>query len=127
LFQRHIPDLYTPHCRCGTAPEAVAHPVLYCPDIEEEREELSEITGRTLRNRGDFMALATDPETAGTLTKWLLSLGRLQEFRLAVQRDLGLEREREEVEGAATALGDDREGEAQRAGSLTPTSPVSPS
>jgi hypothetical protein len=38
LFQRHVPDVPTPLCSCGKAPETLEHVLLHCNEIAEKRE-----------------------------------------------------------------------------------------
>lgn len=85
LFQRRVPDVPTPLCRCGTARETPEHLALDCPDEEEGRAALRRaIAPRALRTSRDFAEATADPETAGQVVRWFLELReRLPEFRLA--------------------------------------------
>jgi hypothetical protein len=38
LFRRHVPDVPSPLCSCGRAPETPEHVLLYCPETEENRQ-----------------------------------------------------------------------------------------
>jgi hypothetical protein len=38
LFQRYVPDVPTPLCSCGKAPETPEHVLLHCNKIAEKRE-----------------------------------------------------------------------------------------
>ncbi|KIN08331.1 hypothetical protein OIDMADRAFT_110272, partial [Oidiodendron maius Zn] len=40
LFQRRVPEVNTPLCCCSITGETPAHIVLYCPELQQEREEL---------------------------------------------------------------------------------------
>jgi hypothetical protein len=83
LFKRRVPGVPTPLCRCGGAPETVAHLVLRCPD-----RELA--AGRPqLRDRHALMRALGNHSDAARIVAWLMGLGRLKEYRLAVE----LERE----------------------------------
>ena len=37
LFEKKVPGIATPLCRCGEAPETAAYLVLNCPELEVER------------------------------------------------------------------------------------------
>jgi hypothetical protein len=86
LFKRRVLGVPTPLCRCGRAPETVAHLVLRC-----QNQELKD--GRPqLRDRHALMEALGNCSSAARIVTWLMSLGTLAEYRLA------LELEREEVE-----------------------------
>lgn len=80
LFARRVPTQITPWCSCGEGRETVTHLVVSCPDLAEQRQELPLAIrdGRELRSR-----LANKKE-APKIISWLLGLGRLREYRLAV-------------------------------------------
>ena len=78
LHQRRVPDVLTPSCGCGAAPETPEHLLLSCRETVGERRELPE-----LRTRRDYEAQIDNPATAGSLARWLLRLGRLHQFDLA--------------------------------------------
>ena len=78
LHQRRVPDVLTPNCGCGAAPETPEHLLLSCRETAGERRELPE-----LRTRRDYEAQIDNPATAGSLARWLLRLGRLHQFDLA--------------------------------------------
>ena len=40
LFERKVPEVATPRCPCGDAPETAAHLVLDCRDLTQQREDL---------------------------------------------------------------------------------------
>ncbi|CAK7274029.1 hypothetical protein SEPCBS57363_005952 [Sporothrix epigloea] len=68
-----VPEVFTPLCRCGLAPETVTHVVLRCPEEDAARAALeSRLAPRRL-------------PTAGIMLRWLLARHRLPEFRLAVE------------------------------------------
>jgi Reverse transcriptase (RNA-dependent DNA polymerase)/Endonuclease-reverse transcriptase len=84
LFQRRVPEVNTPLCRCGTTGETPAHIVLYCPELQQERETLQgALLPYPLRTTRDFTAATADPACAGTVVRWLLATGRLPEYRRA--------------------------------------------
>jgi hypothetical protein len=79
LFKRRVPGVPTPLCHCGKAPETVAHMVLKCsdPKLEDGRPQL--------RDRHALMKALGNRLDAARIVAWLLKLGRLQEYRLAVE------------------------------------------
>jgi hypothetical protein len=84
LFQRKVPDVNTPLCRCGTSGETPAHVVLFCPELQQERKELQRaLLPQTLRTTRDFAAATANPSCAGTVVRWLLATDRLPEYRRA--------------------------------------------
>ena len=78
LHQRRVPEVLTPGCSCGDAPETPEHLLLSCRRTAGERRELPE-----LRTRRDYEAQTDDPATAASLARWMLRLGRLHQFDLA--------------------------------------------
>jgi hypothetical protein len=84
LFERKVPEVATPRCPCGEAPETAAHLVLDCRQLDHQRDDLQQLLHpTTLRTYRDFAAATTKGKSAGKLVRWLLSTGRLPEFRLA--------------------------------------------
>jgi hypothetical protein len=84
LFERRVPDVWTPLCRCGRARETPLHLTVFCDELQDERLVLKRaVSPRALRTSRDFASLTTDPATAGAVVRWLLSLRRFPEFRLA--------------------------------------------
>jgi hypothetical protein len=79
-----VPDIATPRCPCGDAPETAAHLVLDCRELALQREDLQRlISPRTLQTYRDFAAATAKKKSARILVRWLLSTGRFPEFRLA--------------------------------------------
>lgn len=99
LFQRRVPEVNTPLCRCSITGETPAHIVLYCPELQQEREELQRaLLPHPLRTTRDFTAATADPACAGTVVRWLLATGRLPEFRRACRYAAIQDQEEEEEE-----------------------------
>jgi retron-type reverse transcriptase len=98
LFERKIPEVATPRCPCGEAPETAAHLALDCRDLTQQREELQrQMAPKAMRTYRDFVSATAQRRTALKLVRWFLSTGRFPEFRLAEQyraeaalRDLGV-------------------------------------
>ena len=58
--------------------------VLYCPELQQEREALQRaLLPHPLRTTRDFTAATADPACTGTVVRWLLATGRLPEYRRA--------------------------------------------
>jgi hypothetical protein len=84
LFERKVPDVATPRCLCGEAPETAAHLALDCRDLAQQREELRRLMSpKAMRTYRDFATATAKKKSARTLVRWLLSTGRFPEFRLA--------------------------------------------
>jgi len=79
LFQRQVPDIPSPYCQCGER-ETPAHIWTTCPLYEQSRAGLPPAT----TNR-DFQAAVTSARRTGETADWFLRIGRLKEYRLAVQ------------------------------------------
>ena len=79
-----MPEVATPRCPCGDAPETAAHLVLDCRDLTQQREDLRQsLSPRDLRTFRDFAAATAKKKSARILVRWLLSTGGFPEFRLA--------------------------------------------
>ena len=84
LFAQKVPEVATPRCPCGEAPETAAHLVLDCRQLDHRRNDLQQLLHpTTLSTYRDFAAATMKGKSAGTLVRWLLSTGRFPEFRLA--------------------------------------------
>ena len=84
LFRRGVPEVATPLCRCGEAPETAFHVVAECEQLESARGPLRDaLAPRALRTRRDLASLLEDRRTARIVARWLVSSGRLPEFTLA--------------------------------------------
>jgi hypothetical protein len=84
LFERKVPEVATPRCPCGDAPETAAHLVLDCRELNQQREDLRRLLHtKAMRTYRDFATATAKRQRAYTLVRWLLSTGRFPEFRLA--------------------------------------------
>lgn len=84
LFQRKVPGVETPRCRCGQAPETAEHLILYCEELHEKREELRrELAPTTLRTRRDLMLCTEKACSGGAIARWLLRTDRFPQYGLA--------------------------------------------
>jgi hypothetical protein len=84
LFERKVPEVATPRCPCGEAPETAAHLVLDCQQLDHQRNYLRQLLHPTpLHTYRDFAAATAKGKSACKLARWLLSTGRFPEFRLA--------------------------------------------
>ena len=79
LFQRRVPDIRSPICSCGVAPETTYHVFLQCPTTRGYRENLP----IPLRSSRDVRMALDDEKTAGEIAKWFLRLQKLPQFLLA--------------------------------------------
>jgi hypothetical protein len=86
LHRRHVPDVPSPLCSCGSAPETPCHIAVDCPLTATARDRLAaSLAPRALRSYRDFAAALRDPDGAQTIARWFLKLNRLKEFRLAAE------------------------------------------
>jgi hypothetical protein len=84
LFEQRVPEVATPRCSCGEAPETAAHLVLSCRQLDQQREGLQRLLyPKALRSYRDFVDTTAEGESARTLVRWLLTTGRFLEFQLA--------------------------------------------
>ena len=98
LFKRKVPEVATPRCPCGEAPETTAHLVLDCQDLAQQRAELREtMSPKAICTYRDFVTVTAEEKSTYKLVRWLLSTGRFPEYRLA-------ERYRAEARKGAEAL-----------------------
>jgi hypothetical protein len=78
LFRRHVSDVLLPFCSCGRASETLEHVLLYCPETEENRQDIrKKVALIALRTRRDLAQLST--KHPKLITKWLL---RIKKFPL---------------------------------------------
>ncbi|EAQ83381.1 hypothetical protein CHGG_09785 [Chaetomium globosum CBS 148.51] len=94
LFTRRVPELVTPVCRCGMARETFEHLVLECNGAADKPQPWPDDGAELLEWLGNV-------EKAAIVVGWVLGLGRLNEFRLAVA--LENEDNNEEARGGAEA------------------------
>jgi hypothetical protein len=86
LHRRRVPDIPSPLCSCGTAPETPCHIAVDCPLNTAARERLTiSLASQPMRSYRDFVAALEDTKKAQIVARWFLTLGRLQEFRLAIE------------------------------------------
>jgi hypothetical protein len=106
LYQCGVPGV-APVCACGEAAETAQHLFIDCRQITASRAELPAM--RTVR---DFQRQARDPKGAAKLVKWMLRLGRLRQYDLALR--LAQEEQEEEGTNGTRRTGQGREGERER-------------
>jgi hypothetical protein len=94
LFKQHVPDIPTPLCSCGNGKETVLHLVVECEHTREKSSELTVHVGNEL----DLHRVLSDKTEANRLLGWILGLGRLREYRLAIE----LAQELKDTTGANT-------------------------
>jgi hypothetical protein len=94
LFQRHVPDVPTPLCSCGEAPETPEHVLLHYNKTAEKREIMRQRVGpNALRTRRDLAQLIFKyPEL---IIEWLLQIGKFTLYNKA--RELQRKWESEEL------------------------------
>jgi len=81
LFRQRVPDIPTPLYGCGNGKETVLHLVV---EYEHTREKSSELTVH-VGNELDLHRVLSDKTEANGLMGWILGLGRLREYRLAME------------------------------------------
>ena len=86
LYGRRVPDIESPLCRCGIGDETPLHLATACPGTERQRANLRrELGEKAFTDRAGFDAATADGDTGRVIARWLLRLGRLKEFRLAMR------------------------------------------
>jgi hypothetical protein len=84
LFERKVLEVATTRYPCGEAPETAVYLVLDCRDLALQREDLQRrIFPKALWIYRDFAAATAKKKSARILVRWLLSISRFPEFRLA--------------------------------------------
>ena len=81
LFRQRVPDIPTPLCSCGNGKETVLHLVVECEHTRERSRELTVHVGNEL----DLHRVLSVRTEANRLLGWILGLGRLREYRLAME------------------------------------------
>jgi hypothetical protein len=75
LFRRHVPDVSSPLCSCGHAPETPEHVLLRCSGTEDDRQEIRQkVAPIALRTRRNLAQLTI--KYPKLTAKWLLRTGR---------------------------------------------------
>jgi hypothetical protein len=98
LFRRHVPDVPSPLCSCGHAPEIPEHVLLRCSGTEDDRQEIRQkVAFIALRTRRDLAQLTI--KYPKLTAEWLLRTGRFSLYDKA-------QRLQEEWETAALGISD---------------------
>jgi hypothetical protein len=90
LFRAKVRTISTPYCDCGRGRETVEHLVVWCPQPPKPRTwSATEIHSqrdlfKALDGWGDW-----ERWLARKVVRWLLYCGKLLEYRLAIQLELG--------------------------------------
>jgi len=86
LHSRRVPGVTSPGCECGAGRETALHLILECRDTTSQRWDLMEALGAATPTDRSSLAEATkNGNTGREIVRWLLRLGRLREFRLAIR------------------------------------------
>ena len=86
LHSRRVPGVTSPGCECGAGRETALHLILECRDTIAQRWDLMEALGTaTPTDRSSLTEATKSHTTGGEIVRWLLKLGRLREFRLAIR------------------------------------------
>ena len=81
LFGVNVPTATTPICLCGIGEEMVCHLITECIQLDEAWGRLLQ----QYRMARDVCQALSDPEHAYRIIQWLLQIGRLQEYRVAME------------------------------------------
>ncbi len=87
LYKKGIPDMETPFCSCSQALETATHLAIECQETTEERRKLSIEIAAPMHTRHNFDLALKDPLMAGKVAKWMLRLGHLYQYKLAIHID----------------------------------------
>lgn len=91
LHRRKVPGVLTPICACGIEKEIFAYIVLNCLDADTDFWSNPEAWPLTKEELQEYL---DDGAKAERILSWALRLGRLREYRLAVELE---EAQREEI------------------------------
>jgi hypothetical protein len=80
-----VPGVSAPLCCCGEERETPDHLILRCPATAAYRPGLWSRIGRPLHTRRDLAEATEVAESARNLTRWLIGLDWLLEYRVAAQ------------------------------------------
>jgi hypothetical protein len=106
FFRRHVSDVLSPFYSCGKAPETPEHVLLYCPKIEEDRQNTRKrvafITLHTRRNLAQFST-----KHPKLITEWLLRIGKFPLYNKAqrLQKEWEIAELESVDQAAATGVG----------------------
>ena len=86
LYGRRLPDVESPLYQCGIGDETPLYLATACPSTEQQRADLRRELGEaSFMDRAGFEAATADGDTGRVIARWLLRLGRLKEYRLAMR------------------------------------------
>ena len=100
LFKQHVLEVASPLCTYWRMErETVEHLVLRCGNVDRQRRTWLQEQAQPLCTGRDLVVALQCPRRAKLIAKWVLSTGRLREYKLAVE--VLKEENREEVQGEA--------------------------
>jgi hypothetical protein len=106
LFRRHVPDVPSPLYSCGKASETPEHVLLYCPEIEEDRQNTRKrIAPIALHTRRNLAQLST--KHPKLTTEWLLRTRKFPLYNKAqrLQKEWEIAKLESVDQAAATGVG----------------------
>ncbi len=84
LHRRNVPDMETLFCNCNQVLETAAHLAIECQKTIKERQRFSVEIAASIHTRHNFDLVLKDPLMARKVMKWILKLGCLYQYRLAI-------------------------------------------
>jgi hypothetical protein len=104
LFRRHVPDIPSPLCSCGHAPETPEHVLLCCSETEDNRQKIRQkIALIALRIRKNLAQLTI--KYPKLTAEWLLRTGRFSLYDKAQRLQEEWETAELEISDQAAATG----------------------
>ncbi len=96
LHRRGVPNMETSFYNCNQTPETATHLAIEYQETTKERQRLNAEIATPICIRYDFDLALKDPLMIGKVTKWMLKLGHLYQYRLVIYID----KESEELQKA---------------------------
>ncbi len=84
LHKRGVLDMEMLFCNCSQVPETAIHLAIECWETTKERRRLSIEIAISIYIRYDFDLVLKDLLMAKKVAKWMLKLGCLYQYRLAI-------------------------------------------
>ncbi len=87
LYKRGVSDIEILFCNCSQMSKTAVYLVIECWEIIEERWRFNAEITMSMYIRHDFDLVLKDLLMAGKVVKWILRLGYLYQYRLAIYID----------------------------------------
>lgn len=80
LHQRKVPGAINPWCQCMNGMQTAKHIIVFCRRYSDQRSQIRKAAGT-----GDYKGLVATARGLYVITKWILHLGILDQFKQGVE------------------------------------------